>query len=104
MNTPLKKVYPKTAVISIALAAARSVFHIALNISHAFICRKKYIYIYILADLGALRAPLPAGAPDRWSQINPNFAQAQTSNKPKVRTNLNFEQTQTSNKPESLWP
>ena len=30
--------------------------------------------------------------------------QTQTSNKPKVRTNLNFEQTQTSNKPESLWP
>ena len=42
------------------------------------------IDIYILAD--------------RWSRTNPNFAQTQTSNKPKVRTNLNFEQTQTSNK------
>ena len=64
-----------------------------------------YIYnIYILADLGALRAPLPAATPDRWSRTNPNFAQTQTANKPKVRTNLNFEQTQTSNKPESLWP
>ena len=41
---------------------------------------------------------------DRWSRTNPNFAQTQISNKPKVRTNLNFEQTQTSNKPESLWP
>ena len=48
--------------------------------------------------------PLPARTPDRWSRINLNFAQTQTSNKPKVRTNLNFEQTQTSNKPESLWP
>ena len=61
-------------------------------------------YIIILADLGALRAPLPARTPDRWSRTNPKFAQTQTSNKPKVRRNLNFEQTQTSNKPESLWP
>ena len=57
-----------------------------------------FIYIYILADLGALRAPLLARTPDRWSRTNPNFARTQTSNKPKVRTNLNFEQTQSSNK------
>ena len=55
-------------------------------------------YINILADLGALRAPLPAR-----TRIG-GVEQTQTSNKPKVRTNLNFEQTQTSNKPESLWP
>ena len=41
----------------------------------------------MIADLGALRTPLPARTPDRWSRTNPNFAQ-----------------TQTSNKPESLWP
>ena len=46
-------------------------------------------FIYLLAD--------------RWSRTNPNFAQTQTSNKPKLRTNLNFEQTQTSNKPKSFW-
>ena len=62
------------------------------------------INILLLADLGALRAPLPVRTSDRWSRTNPNFAQTQTSDKPKVRTNLNFEQTQTSNKPESLWP
>ena len=43
-----------------------------------------FLNIYILAD--------------RWSRTNPNCAQTQTSNKPKVRTNLNFEQTQTPNK------
>ena len=46
------------------------------------------IYLY---DLGALRAPLPARAPDRWSRTNPNFAQTQSSNKSKLRTNPNFE-------------
>ena len=46
-----------------------------------------------LADLGAPRAPLPARTPERWSRTNPNFAQTQTSNKPKLRTNPNFEQT-----------
>ena len=39
----------------------------------------RFLYIIILAD--------------RWSRTNPNFAQTQTSNKPKVRKNLNFEQT-----------
>ena len=58
-----------------------------------------FFLYYLLADFGALRAPLPARTPDRWSRTNPNFAQTQTSNKPKVWTNLNFEQTQTSNKP-----
>ena len=59
---------------------------------------KKYIYLQ-LANLGALRAPVSARTPNRWSRINPNFEQTQTSNKPKVRTNPNFEQIQISNKP-----
>ena len=50
-----------------------------------------YVYIIILADLGALRAPLPAGTPDRWSRTNPNFEQTQSSNKSKLQTNPNFE-------------
>ena len=64
--------------------------HLATDIYYTPDAVNLYMYIYILAD--------------RWSRTNPNFAQTQTSNKPKVRTNLNFEQTQTSNKPESLWP
>ena len=67
-------------------------------LSGSFYCKKRYI-VYILADLGALRAPLPARTPDRWSRTNPNFAQTQTSHKPKLRTNPNFAQTQTSHKP-----
>ena len=64
---------------------------------------KVYENIYVLADLGALRAPLPAiepwiGGVEQTQTVhksklrtNPNCAQTQTSNKPKVRTNLNFE-------------
>ena len=46
-----------------------------------------YINIYELADLGALRASLPARTPDRWSRTNPTCAQTQTSNKSKFQTN-----------------
>ena len=50
-------------------------------------------YIKILADLGALRAPLPARTPDRWSRTNPNFEQTQSSNKSELRTDPNSEHT-----------
>ena len=33
------------------------------------------VNIRILANLGALRAPLPGRTPDRWSRTNPKFEQ-----------------------------
>ena len=48
-------------------------------------------YFNVLADLGALCAPLLAKTPDRWSRTNSNFEQTQSSNKSKLRTNPNFD-------------
>ena len=68
-----------------------------------------YMFVYILADLGALRASPPQNPGSVVSKkpklrTNPNFEQTQSSNKSKLRSNPNFEQIQISNKPKSFWP